>query len=401
MKVISSLQKNIAQEYPKIHASRLKTLFTFVQSGLKDQRVTVTYLGRGLKEQSKTSIKHDIKRADRLCGNVHLHAERLNFYFHMAGWLIGTKSHPIILVDWSPIEGNEIFQVIRASIPMGGRALTLYEKTHLESELNTGKAHQQFLDDLEQCLPKGCHPIIVSDAIFRVPWFKAVEKKGWYWLGRVRGNVLLSDDKKNWCSCKQWFSKATGKARSLGEIFYSKSTAFSCQGFSYRGKAKGRQKVKKRGGKSRCTTDKYQQQKAKEPWLLVGNLPAKLEHKPEKVIKLYKTRMQIEESFRDTKNARLGLSLEYARSKSPERYDNLLLIAALILLILWCIGYAACQLSYQNKLQANTVSKRNVLSTIFVGREVIDDARYNIDGSSIIAVMKKLSELVVQLSDLS
>lgn len=400
MKVINSLQKNIAQAYPQIHAVRLKTLFTFVQSGLKDQRVTVTYLGRGLKEQSITSKKHDIKRADRLCGNAHLHAERLNFYSHITQWLIGSKPHPIVLVDWSPIEGNEFFQVIRASIPMGGRALTLYEKTHSESELNSNKAHQLFLDDLAQCLPEGCQPIIVADAIFRFPWFKAVEKKGWYWLGRVRGNVLLSDDKKNWCSCRHWLSKATGKARSLGEIFYSKSTVFSCQGFSFKGKAKGRQKVKKRGGKSRCTTDKYQQEKAKEPWLLVGHLPVRLERRPEKVIKIYKTRMQIEENFRDTKSARLGLSLEYARSKSPERYDNLLLIAALILLVLWCIGYAACQQGFQKMLQANSISKRNVLSIIFVGREVIGDSRYNIDEKSIITVVKKLPELVVQLDDL-
>lgn len=399
MKVIDSLQKSIAREYPEIHAVRLKTLCTFVQSGLKDQRVSVTYLGRGLKNGSVTSKKHDIKRADRLCGNKHLHAERASLYSHMTQWLVGSQPHPIILVDWSPIEGHQLFQVIRASIPMGGRALTLYEKVHSESELNTGKAHQLFLDNLERCLPEGCQPIIISDAIFRVPWFKAVEKKGWYWLGRVRGNVLLSDDEKNWYHCQHWFGKATGKARCLGEMFYSQSSAFSCQAFTFRGKAKGRQKVKKRGGVSRCTTDKYQQKKAKEPWLLVGKLPESLQQKPEKVVKLYKTRMQIEENFRDTKNARLGMSLEYARSKSPERFDNLLLIAALILFILWCIGYAALQLDYQSSLQANTVKKRNVLSNIYIGREVIDDSRYKVEGKAVIAVLKDLADLTIQVSD--
>jgi hypothetical protein len=43
------------------------------------------------------------------------------------------------------------------------------------------------------------------------------------------------------------------------------------------------------------------------------------------VVKLYKQRMQIEENFRDTKNGRVGISLEYANSKTPERFDNLLL----------------------------------------------------------------------------
>ena len=400
MKAIDSLQKNLTQEYPKIHSTRLNTLMVFVRSGLREQRVSVTYLGRGLKSLSTTSKKHDIKRSDRLCGNSHLHAERASIYSHMTKWLVGSKPHPIILVDWSPIEGDQIFQVIRASIPMGGRALTLYEKVHSESELNTAKAHQLFLDALAQCLPDACQPIIISDAIFRIPWFKAVEKKGWYWLGRVRGNVMLSDDGENWHHCKHWFAKACAHAQHLGEIFYSKSSVFSCQAFTFRGQSKGRQKIKKRGGISRCTTDKYQQQKAKEPWLLVGKLPANLQRKPKKIINLYKTRMQIEESFRDTKNARLGIGLEYARSKSPERYDNLLLIGALILFVLWCIGYAAFELDYQSRLQANTIKNRNVLSVIYIGMEVIDDPRYKIKESSVIAVLKKLSELTIQVSDL-
>lgn len=397
MKVIESLQKNIAQAYPEIHTVRLNTLFDFVESGLKEQRISVTYLGRGLKGLSKTSTKHDIKRADRLCGNSHLHSERLNFYTHLCHRLIGKQTHPIVLVDWSPIEGSELFQVIRASIPMGGRALTIYEKVHHESELNSNIAHQSFLDALECCLPVGCKPIIISDAIFRVPWFKAVEEKGWYWLGRVRGNVMLSSNQKDWYRCHHWFSKATGKAKSLGKLFYSKSSIFTCHGFVYQGQSKDRQKSKKRGGKSRCTTDIYQQKKAKEPWLLVARLPSGLEKKPHKVIQLYQTRMQIEEGFRDTKNARLGLALEYARSKSPERYDNLLLIAALILFVLWCVGYAAVEQGYHKQLQANSITTRNVLSFIFIAREVIDDKRYAIDARSILRVEQKLSLLGVHI----
>ncbi len=80
----------------------------------------------------------------------------------------------------------------------------------------------------------------------------------------------MSADGKAWKPCKQWFNQATGKAQNLGEIFHSQSNAFICQGFLYQGKVKGRQNSKKRGDKSRCTTDKYQQQNAKEPWLFVG-----------------------------------------------------------------------------------------------------------------------------------
>ncbi|SNX50891.1 hypothetical protein VTH8203_04565 [Vibrio thalassae] len=126
---------------------------------MRDQRVTVTYLGRGLKNSSDTDKKHDIKRADRLIGNPYLHSERLYFYEFMTEHLVGHNPLPLVIVDWSSINGQGIFQVLRASIPMGGRALTLYEKVYPESELNSEKAHNYLLDNLAHCLPVDCQPI--------------------------------------------------------------------------------------------------------------------------------------------------------------------------------------------------------------------------------------------------
>jgi len=65
---------------------------------------------------------------------------------------------------------------------MKGRSLTLYDKIYPQSELNTNKALHEFLDALESVLPETCKPIIVSDAIYRSPWFKIVEEKKWYWI---------------------------------------------------------------------------------------------------------------------------------------------------------------------------------------------------------------------------
>ena len=146
MKAIEIIQNEISLAHPEMHKTRLNTLFTFVNSGLIDQRLTVTYLGRGFKKSSKTDKKHDIKRADRLCGNAYLHSERIDFYKYMSESLIVNERHPLLIVDWSPINGNEIFQLLRVSIPMGGRAITIYVRTYKESELNTSTAHQALLD---------------------------------------------------------------------------------------------------------------------------------------------------------------------------------------------------------------------------------------------------------------
>ena len=400
MKVIEIIQNEISLAHSEMHKTRLNTLFTFVRSGLKDQRLTVTYLGRGLKSLSNTEQKHDIKRADRLCGNIHLHSERIDFYKYMARSLVVNERHPLLIVDWSPINGSSIFQLLRVSVPMGGRALTIYEKTYEESELNTPAAHQALLDNIKYCLPEGCRPIILADAIFKTPWFKAIENMGWYWVCRVRGNVQLSKDGKNWQQSREWFVSANSKAVTLGNIYFSKTTQHPCVGTLYKGRKKGRIKKKLRGGKSQCSTDKYQEKKAKEPWLLISCLPKTWDKNPKKVMKLYATRMQIEEAFRDTKNAKLGMSLEFANSRSPERFDILLLIGALILYILWCIGFAAEQLNLHHSLQANTEKRRRVLSHIYLGREIVNDGRYIVDDAFIIWVLHELPTLVIRLGSL-
>ena len=78
----------------------------------------------------------------------------------------------MLIADWSPIPGNEIFQLHRISIPMGGRTITLYEECFEEKKLNNTQVHDISLDELEKILPKGCQPIILSDAIYKTPWFK-------------------------------------------------------------------------------------------------------------------------------------------------------------------------------------------------------------------------------------
>jgi len=223
---------------------------------------------------------------------------------------------------------------------------------------------------------------------------------GWYWVCRVRGNVQLSIDGENWKRNSEWFASANNKATSLGGIYFSKTTKHPCIATLYKGRKKGRIKKKLRGGKSQCSTDKYQEKKAKEPWFLISCLPKKWDKNPKKVMKLYATRMQIEEAFRDTKNGKLGISLEFANSRTPERFDILLLIGALILYILWCIGFVAEQLNFHHLLQANTVKNRRVLSHIYIGREVIDDERYTVDDEFIIWVLHELPNLIIRLGNL-
>ena len=104
--------------------------------------------------------------------------------------------------------------------------MTVYEEYFKESKLNNTEVHNTFLDDLEDILSKDCQPTILSDAIYKTPWFKKIESKGWYWVGRVRGNVQISLDNKNFKACTEIMKAAKAKPKGLGSLLYSKQTEF-------------------------------------------------------------------------------------------------------------------------------------------------------------------------------
>ena len=81
--------------------------------------------------------------------------------------------------------------------------------------------------------------------------------------------------------------------------------------------------------------------------------------------------MQIEESFRDMKNRRSGFSLRDSRTNNAKRLSILMLINTLSQLVVWLIGSAGQSRNLHHELQANTVRDRKVLSTFFVGCQLI------------------------------
>lgn len=64
---------------------------------------------------------------------------------------------------------------MRASVALQERSVTLYERAFPLVEQCSKAAHEQFLSELASILPANVVPLIVSDAGFKVPWYKAVE----------------------------------------------------------------------------------------------------------------------------------------------------------------------------------------------------------------------------------
>jgi hypothetical protein len=83
-----------------------------------------------------------------------------------------------------------------------------------------------------------------------------------------------------------------------------------------------------------------------EPWLLAVS-PNLAHRSAAQVVEIYGCRMQIEQTFRDTKNPRWGLGLSQSQTHDPDRWSILLMIGALVIFALWVIGLAAQQEGYR------------------------------------------------------
>ena len=64
--------------------------------------------------------------------------------------------------------------ILKAAVPVEGRANSIYEEVHPMRRYNNAKTHRRFLQRLNSVLPGGCCPIVVTDAGLRGSWFRDV-----------------------------------------------------------------------------------------------------------------------------------------------------------------------------------------------------------------------------------
>ncbi|WP_404358494.1 IS4 family transposase [Methylotuvimicrobium sp. KM1] len=308
MSTISLLHRLIKQALPELHRTRLKALMATVEAGLKGTSVTLTALGRAL--SGRAYLKHKIKRIDRLLGNSNLKSERQKFYGVMTQWLLQSLALPLVIVDWSPLTADQSQQLLRAALPTGGRTITLCEEIHPRKKLGNPRVQQQFLSRLQAFLPPGVTPIIVADSGFRTPFFRAVEAFNWHWLGRIRGRdfIAWADESKQWLPAKSLYARATRKAKCLGKALWVRSNPLPGTLVAFYRAPKHRKDLTVQHRPAQSRSSRKQAAREKEPWLLVVS-PSLKDYTSVDVVNYYRSRMQIEEGFRDTKSTHYGADL--------------------------------------------------------------------------------------------
>jgi len=372
MHALVIVQQLLRTRCPHIHAARLTAILAAVAAAVRGRRLTLTELGRSLPGPAR--VKHNIKRIDRLLGNRHLAAECMGLYRALARRTLGAQREPVVIVDWTDLTADRRWQLLRAALPAGGRALTLYEEIHPLCHFANPRVHRAFLARLKALLPEGVKPILITDAGFRAPWFKTVNRLGWHWIGRIRNrDFMRPTGTATWCGCKTLYAQATARARGLGWFEIVRSNPIVCR--LYLVKHPKRHRIRKSvfGQPVRSNQSLKQARAQREPWLLAASVSlASL--KPSQLVNLYATRMQIEEAFRDLKCTRYGLGFELNLSHTRERLAALLLIAALAFHALWLIGSQALARGLLSHYQSNTRRTRPTLSLFNLAIQVVRHA---------------------------
>ena len=390
MYALSLLQTWFARNCDFIHEARAKAVVKVVRGLVDGGKAVLTEIGRHVR--AGRYEKHGIKCADRMVGNLALHSARIPIYAALSSWLLSRTERPWIIVDWSDVALSHRYLMLKAAVPVGGRAVTIYEEVHPLKRYNNPKAHQRFLERLKTVVPGNCRPIIITDAGFRGPWFEAVAALGWDWIGRVRNEVKYRmDDGGAWKYTRSLYYRATDRPSYLGRAWLSHKRPYLCQLHLYKALKRGPGRPRK--ALRAVPNAKRAREHAREPWLLATSLPIK-HWSARRVVSAYEKRMQIEETFRDLKSHRWGYGLQYARSRSPERLENLLLLTTLALLATWLAGLAVKAANLARHFQANTVREKAALSVIFLGRRVLKGTRTVLHKQAIHDAMRTLPFLI-------
>lgn len=317
----------------KWDARRASCLALLVVALMRGRRLGVAAIGRHV--PTGTTDKHHIKAVDRFLGNQAIDLPAL--WQSLLGIAALKQRRLFVLLDWTDLGAPH--EVLVAAVSYAGRALPVAwvatKKGHYVRSRNA--VETSLCLTMKALLPAGVQLVIVADRGFgRASFFKSLRRAGIAFLVRVRRDVHLVDARGS--GPLRHRRIARGQVRDLPDARYGHDARVAVRcvitfGLGTAGKV------------------------PKQPWYLVTNLEPE-ELKAGAVVEAYKLRMRIEHNFRDHKSMRFGFQLRSVRLSTPARYDRLLAIAALALLLLVHLGQRVEQLGLHHGFKANTALKR-------------------------------------------
>jgi hypothetical protein len=193
---------------------------------------------------------------------------------------------------------------------------------------------------------------------------------------------------------RKLYEQATSRPKGLGRFMMRRKNSFGTNLVVYKKRRKGRKHLTANGIRARKSSQsKSSASREQEPWLLATSLPTTSLSKTRKVVNIYRTRMQIEESFRDLKT---GLKFKACQSRTLRNLATLLLIGMLAQYVLFILGVLAKLDNRHRHYQANSKKTASVLSYQFIGLRLYRDRHYTCRKKDWLAACQQLTTMMVQ-----
>jgi hypothetical protein len=271
-------------------------------------------------------ISHQ-RRIERLLANPRLCVDRVMLLVVRGLMQIRPANRYLLVLDETP--RSNALRVMSLRLLVGHRAVPLAISCYRPDAppMPMPRLIERMLRLTQRALPKEANVTLLTDRGLTWPSILDVcNRLGWHFVGRVQGHTR--------------FKRADGTEAPIDQLCPHPGDRFS-----------GRMQTFAKAGWRELSVICLWEPVAKEPWLLVSDLP------PIAMARYadYYHRMRCEESFRDDKSS--GWQWQQSRVHDPTHASRLLLLMALASLLALEIGRRLVKGGYRRMLDAHTIRR--------------------------------------------
>ncbi len=372
--IYSPLRQFLAQVFSDgLHPKQRLSIFNALLGIMLSQSLRPSAIGRGLASARGVSQKHAIKQVDRLISNEKIKVEQSQAA--LVKLLVARHSRLLLALDWTCFAKDNHIVLMLRHVTQHGRALPLLWLTVSTEGLKGRKVdyENQLLTQLRQLIPPSVNVVLLADREFgSIERFERLKSQYQFdYVIRFRVNTTIENTQGKAKKARDWLS---GKRRCLTFL------------------------------NGKLTLQKYRIEKIvvcqdkgmKQLWCLACSDKSCA---TKTIKRYYAKRWGCESSFRDEKDNLFGLGLSKTHIRSRHRRDRLLLLSALAMIFLTCLGKACEALGYDKYLRANTLTKRRTHALFTMGIYLIRWMGAQKDTIRT-PLLQKLEKLIAQLHDL-
>jgi hypothetical protein len=252
-----------------------------------------------------TTVQHRIRRAWRFGRNSRINQQAVTS--GMVRWVCSGDKRVLVMLDWTALEDD--YMLLAAKVAIDHRAvpiasLVMWKDVFDKDHLSRNDAEEQIILRVKEAMGRRDWVLVADRGFARTDLFRKLNKWDIWYVIRVAGGT--------WVRMQDFSGILDNVPRRPGKLAWYEEVRY-----------------RKRGSVIVNLAITHREP-APEPWYLVTNLPRK-----ERVDRIYKCRMWIEESFRDAKST---LGLKRLWMSKPDRMERMMILVAIAMLIIILVG---------------------------------------------------------------